>query len=118
MSAGRLEGSGLLVDGKGTCVKARKSTFQGNGVIGLGVENEANMQLEECTLASNKRRNVGVTGGASVHLVGCTFIDSLDSTGLEVWGESVWRRGRARSEETACSVCQLVSRPACSQRTA
>jgi hypothetical protein len=78
------EGSSLGVEDKGTCVKARKSTFRGNGSHGPIAESEANVQLHGCTAVSNKDHNVLVGRRAAVGLVGCIIADSLTNAGLYV----------------------------------
>jgi hypothetical protein len=82
--------NGLRVDGKGTCVKARKCTFQGKDFSGVFIESEATAQLDGCTVASNKYHNVLVRGKAAVGLVGCIIADSLIKTGFVVIGKGMF----------------------------
>jgi LysM repeat protein len=77
-----LEGSGLMASAKGTRVDAKETTFQGNGLSGVVARKRTSMQLDKCTVASNKQQNVLADKGAVVGLTGCTVVGSLEGSGL------------------------------------
>jgi hypothetical protein len=82
-----LENCGLAAQGKGTRVDAKETTFQQNFLPGVAVCDHASVQLEECTMASNKDANVFALRGAVLDLIGCTVFGSLENCGLAAHGK-------------------------------
>jgi hypothetical protein len=77
-----LKSSGLSARGKGTCVNASISAFQGNFLNGLAAWEQASVQLDKCMVARNMDDNVFAHKGAVIGLTGCTVADSLKQHGL------------------------------------
>jgi hypothetical protein len=103
--ADSLDGSGLWVGGEGTVLEANRQTnIQTNRQCGVDVA-KARVRLVDYTVAGNTGDNVQASDGC-VELASCTVADSLEMSGLAVYGECTYVLAQGqRFEGIACMAC-------------